>query len=439
MIICTCGYRLTESAIVCPRCETVVQDPAGLKRKTENRPVETKTVSCYNGIQVRQLRDGSLVCTCHDFLLQKDTGADTSPSCRHIRDYIRYNLPPEITAREPSDWQILLLKTLGANVNYLTNDQAYYLVAELLQLRGITYPEMMWFLKNQKKPTHLPLIPYDLEIKGGIRDKAVFEQRLVDEASLPVAGNGYSSANDEWHISANLARSSGGFTPVGLVTPKLLGDRGLQQLKKALDLWNAVGAKHDLPGSGVHVRLYLDETENTMEFHSKFASNYAKAERQYLWYLVPPSRRASKCTKPLDESFFTTFHQTRDRQYSLKISEGNVEVRLLNCTTNPLKVSAWITLLLRLYEATKSGLTHTAIPNKDFAGFLTAIGFDKHACRALMLAKAYLIKSYGFWQMDAAKHPDHIPNLPPLALDDVDAPRQEENIPAVERRRRQAI
>lgn len=436
MPTCSCGFQLNEGAVVCPQCEKVVIDPTGLKRKAENRPAaedKTQVLSRnFNGTHVvKQLSDGSFVCTCPSFLLQRGTQNGETPftTCKHIRQFLAENPIPDYTGREPSDWQKLLLRTLGTGVEHLSNAQAYYLVSELLALRGISYPELTLFLRRQKKPNLLPLISFGVEIEGGVRNKSVLEDALR-EAGYPVAQTGYTGGTrgaNEWRISQDASvRADSGFMPIEFVTPKLLGTRGLEKLSAALGAWNAIGANHN-SSAGVHV--HLDGYAADMDFRRRLAFNYAKIERQFLWFLVAPSRRRNSYCKALDTNFFIDLERNLngrgDRYYSLNFNSllrhGSVEVRLMNCTTDPTKLSAWVILLLRLYEATNNGLTYSQIPDNDFQGFLAAIGFNDSACSVLQRAKTSLVERFQYWKRDAEEKPNHVPQLQPLPLDNIGA------------------
>ena len=437
MVCDVCGFNMNEGAVVCPQCERVIVDPTGLKRKAENRPAAENKFSIvsqnFNGTHiVKQLSDGSFACTCPSFLLQQGTQNGVTPfmTCKHIRQYLANNPTPDYTGREPSDWQRLLLRTLGTGTESLSNAQAYYLVSELLQLRGVSYPELTWFLKNQKKPNLLPLIPFGVEIEGGIRNAGSFRTQLA-EAGYEVAQTGYTGGTrgaNEWRISSDASvRAEAGYTPIEFVTPKLLGARGLDQLGKALNIWNDIGANHTA-SAGVHVHLdgYEAETEG---FRRRLAFNYAKVETQYLWFLVAPSRRRNTYCSPLDLNYFTDLRTNLlgrgSRYYSLNFNSllrhGTVEIRLMNCTTDYSKLSAWVILLLRLYEATIAGLTYDQIPDGNFEGFLATIGFNENACSALQRAKATLVSRYEHWKRDAEGHPNHMPAFTPVPLDNIES------------------
>ncbi len=131
MVCNGCGFNMNEGAVVCPQCERVIVDPTGLKRKAENRPAAENKYSIvshnFNGTHVvKQLSDGSFACTCPSFLLQRGTQNGVTPfmTCKHIRQYLTNNPLPDYTGREPSDWQRLLLRTLGTGTDHLSNAQA---------------------------------------------------------------------------------------------------------------------------------------------------------------------------------------------------------------------------------------------------------------------------------------------------------------------------
>ncbi len=433
MVCNSCGRNLNEDAVVCPSCEAIIIDPSGLKRKEDNRPSsedKTQIISRnFNGIHiVKQLSDGSFVCTCPSFLLQRGTQNTATPfmTCKHIREFLSNNAAPEYRGKEPSDWQKFLLRTLGTGTDHLSNAQAYYLISELLQLRGISYPELTWFLKRQKKPSLIPLVNFGVEIEGGIRNKNVFQRQLTDAGITAALTDytGHSVAANEWRISFDGSVSGGeGFMPMELVTPKLMGNRGLEQLKKVVGIWNDIGANHN-SSAGVHVHLYIYGAENDMEFCRRLAYNFARIERQYLWYLISPSRRNNGFCKALNEAFFmdeeNNLRGNGNRYYALNFNalkrHKTVEVRLLNCTTAPAKICSWVVLLACFYEATRNGLTFDRIPDNDFGQFLNVIGLNDSACSILKQVKSHLLERYKYWKKDAIKHPEHIPRIPPLDI-----------------------
>jgi len=429
-----CNTELSERVAVCPSCEAVIKDPRELKRRKENVPViedrYTIVSHNYNGtFSVKQARDGSFVCTCPSFLLQNGTENTDTPfsTCKHIRRYINENnITPAYTGREPSEWQRLLLKTMGVkDTAHLSNSQAYFLVSELLALRGTNYGEIAWFLKNHRKPTLLPLVYFGIELEGNVKNIRDLCEALIGRNNISVARTGYTGntrAANEWRVSDDASVTTRqGFSSIELVSPKLFGWRGLAQLKEVLNTWNSVGAAHvATAGTHVHIDGYgLDD-----EFRKRLAFAWAKVEIPHLWYLVAPSRRNNSYCKPLNEDFLADMERYRGDRYrslnfSASVRHGTVEFRLFHCSTDFTKISSWAILMMMFFEAVKNGLTFRDIPD-DFQGFLDGIGFGEDASALLRATRKHLLERYGHWKKDAEMHPGHVPGIAPPRVDNIE-------------------
>lgn len=434
-----CSTELPEGAVVCPSCDAVLTDPNGLKRKKTNIPKtedKLRIVSDnYNGLfLIKQASDGSYVCTCPSFLLQSgirngdnQNGGIPFSTCKHIRNYLQQtHTRGNYTGKPPSDWQRLLLRTLGVDDKSLSNAQAYFLIGELLELRGIPYHELTWFLKNQKKPSLLPLVHYGVEIEGNIQSRTEF-RRVLTERGISVTETGYTGqtrAANEWRISCDSSVHTGDkhYQPVELVSPKLFGYRGFLKLKQVLDIWNEIGADY-VKSAGTHV--HLDMYDVADEFKTNLLFVWATIEIPYMWYLVAPSRRNNSFCRAINNDVISEICEgeiSSGRYYSLNFSalhrHGTVEFRLFNCTTDWQKVTAWTTLVLLIYDAVRKGFTYKDVPKNDFSGFLDKIGFGENACRFLKETKEYLIARYNFFKKDAEEHPGKVPAIRPPVISD---------------------
>jgi len=423
--------RISTEQAICPNCERILIE--SLNRKPEKRPqVEEKhsyESTNYNGyFTIKKASDGSYICNCPSFLLQNGTIVSNGFAiCKHIRDYLSHiDYSDTIEVPAPTEFQRLLLKTLGVSkADGLTNAQAYYLIRELMEVKGTNYAEITKFLKKGIKPKLFPLMMFGVEIEGAIRNKAELEGKIAEDG-IEVCQTGYtgtSGNSSRWRISTDASVSSpAGYESVELVSPKLFGFReiGLKQLKKILEIWNQVGAEHPASaGTHIHVNGYgLDNSE----FLKKLALVWAKIETNFVWYLVSPSRRKNNYCCRLNEDYFVTLansgHRHLSRYYSLNLAAYNrhntIEFRIFNSSTDYEKIFSWIVLVLCLVEAVRNGFDAKDIPD-EFKLFLDRIiGRDGELSYVLWKAKKYLLERYSYWKKDAEQHPEHVPNVTPL-------------------------
>jgi len=434
MVCQNCSAEVDDRAAVCPQCEAVLVDPRELKRKKSSVPKAENKYSLvsrnYNGLfNVKQASDGSFVCNCPSFLLQNGTIKGSFPfsTCKHIREYIdnsQYSV--DYRGIPPSDWQMILLKTLGVNGRDMSNAQAYFTIRELMELRGISYRELTWWLKQGKKPNLLPLLHFGVELEGNIKDPGKFREQLENQGFV-VAVTGYTGntrAANEWRISDDSSvSSSSGYHSLELVSPKLFGYRDILKLKEVLSIWNKIGASYpSSAGTHIHVDGYgIDRTFNT-----NLAAVWAKIEIPYMWYLVSPSRRNNPYCKAITEDYLLDIYGSdrhNGRYYSLNFSSqsrhGTVEFRLFNCSTDFYKISSWVVLVLMIFDAVRKGFTYRDVP-EDFDTFLDAIGFaEETASSYLSETKKYLVERYHYWKEDARQHPKHVPSVRVPVVSDV--------------------
>jgi len=150
-----------------------------------------------------------------------------------------------------------------------------------------------------------------------------------------------------------------------LVSPVLEGAAGLEQLKQACEALTAAGATIKQT-CGLHV--HLDARGEGLDSIKGFVTAYV--QRQLLIdALVAPSRRRGRnmyCRTWSDDDVRTLQGMWRTTQLSginryktVNVASygrhGTIEVRQHQGTTSAAKVTAWVELLMRLWDATKRG------------------------------------------------------------------------------------
>ena len=410
---------------------------------------------------VYRISDGTYACDCLSFLLQRET--DSHGRCMHIR--IAQSDPdmrkkmssedPEHRRIPPLDDQILILESLGLKDNEkggeeedrlglglgliqpqppaggdtlerkITYAQAYFITHTLLKKQGMGYKQYRKLLKTFGTVKTIPLLNFGVEFEFYTKSREELVSKL-NATGIPCEETGYTGNKPpapNWRLGTDASiddTSVGGYEPCELVSPKLSGVDGLQELVKALHIVNDVGAKVNAAcGFHVHVDACgIDEAR----FLPRLAKAWARIEIPLLWYLVSPSRRGNRFCEPVNEYYLEQVSQgyLTNRYHSLNIASierhGTVEFRLHQGTTNPDKVVSWVILCLMLFNSIKQGLSFYGHKRKftDFNYVMNIIGVsEKGAVPAIVEAREYLYKRYCFWRQDAERHPEHVPWISP--------------------------
>lgn len=434
----SCGYTLEVYAIECPSCGVINLDKARRRHKG-NRPTReilTEVVSeNHNGkYQIFKNSDNSLSCTCLSFLFQRGIQNGVGFSiCKHINRYLDDHPITGLNGEtSPSEWQIAALKRLGIEVfEYLTNTQAYFIFYDLLNKQGVEYREYETLLKEYGNVNILPLYSFGVEFEGLVRDKEEFKRKL-NEAGLSSVLTGYDhTPMNEWKVGSdgsvhpNFRRESEqNMQPIELVSPKLFGTDGFESIKKALTIWNEVGASVNIScGTHVHIDAWNWDKSHMIEL----SLIWAKIEQPVLWYLVSPSRRNGSYCKAVNREYIrrlaTSPVSSLNRYYSLNLNafsrHKTIEFRLHNGTLHPKKIIPWIIFLLKLTDAIKRGVTHRDI-GTAVEGVFETIEMIFFSTSIIREAREYLSGRYTYWLEDSKRYPNHIPNIRTVNLEGIE-------------------
>lgn len=433
-----CGESLSLNVIECPVCGIINLDTPR-RRQDSNRPTRQRlTIMESENLNGRYIisrnSDGSLSCDCLSFLFQRgvENGVGYT-TCKHIRMYLSL-IGNEITerlhgARKPSEWQIAALKRLGVSVNdHLTDAQAYFIFNDLLIKQGVDYREYESLLREHRTVNLLPIYQFGVEFEGGIHSdhgSAGLSRKLV-EAGVICRNESYNhSVRAHWKIvSDGSVHVDRNYFPIELVSRKLYGKEGFEELKTALGVWNELGASVNRScGTHVHIDAWNWGEDEMMEL----AKIWAKIEIPVLWYLVSPSRRNNNFCKPVDMNYFINLVQNGparlDRYYSLNLSafgrHKTIEFRLHNGTLDAKKIIPWIIFCLKLTDSVKKGLKYTDIQDVTFDSVMNAVGMNSSSTSVIKDARDYLYGRFQHWKEDSERNPDNMPHINPVNIDEI--------------------
>jgi hypothetical protein len=429
-----CGCDILPGTIKCPGCGTV--NPFRPRRRlVTNRPGREHAASVasrnYNGVYtIHRNTDQSLSCNCPSFLQQKDVQNGSGfATCKHIRDHFGQNLPGIESPRKATEWQKAALEKLGVlGTDHLTNGQAYFLFADLLEWQGLDYREYEGILQRHGRIELLPYLSFGIEFEGGVTGSSDQLSQRMNAASLPCVVPGYSHSlladvegRPQWKIVNDGSVHVEGFTSVEVVTPKLFGAKGIAAVHRFTDLWRDQGCSVNR-SCGTHV--HFDAYDWTIDDMARLALVWAKIEVPVLWYLVSPSRRNGEFCRRVDEGYVVDLAgrgpEGMDRYHSLNLAayhaHKTIEIRLHQGTTESKKIVPWAVFMAKLLNAVNNGLAHRNVqPTLD--GVFAAIGFDSEAAVPVIReAKAYIEARYAQWKEDATRNSSHVPHTVTLDL-----------------------
>jgi len=434
-----CGTELQDDEIECPQCGAINLDR---KRRRRNRPtrelVREIDSENYNGrYKIYRNSDGSYSCTCLSFLFQRGVqNYHGFATCKHIRNCINDSQVNQTTFKPPTEWQKVALKRFGVVPHEsLTDAQAYFVFEDLLHKQGVEYREYENLLIQYSNVSLLPIYSFGVEFEMAIRNKQELARKML-EAGIPVTITGYDhSLMAKWKIGTDASlREENGYQTIELVSPKLFGVEGFEQIRKVLRIADEVGCKVNR-SCGTHV--HIDAWNWDREIKKELLKVWAKIEVPFVWYLVSPSRRNGRYSKVVDEDYLLKVvcgqrlvHD--DRYYSLNLRaferHKTIEFRIHNGTTNSKKIIPWIIFCLKLVDAVKRGLKHTDITDTSFNAVMDAVGMDDSATSVIWDARNYLYGRYMHWKEDAEQNPHHVPDvIPPVVSGNIFRLRELEN------------
>jgi len=421
-----CNFCYTEEieieAYECPNCGAVLRTAPARRTKPTREVLTVVESENFNGIYtIYKNSDNSLSCNCLSFLFQRGTKNSAYPftTCKHIRRYLEGNDYSIGTFQfvPPSEWQKVVFKKLGVKEHeHLTNTQAYFLIRDILRGQGINYLTMKDVLLADPKPSFIPLRYYGVEFEGGLGCAREEFKDLLEGNGLEAMVTGYDHTlhNCKWKVGFDRSVSPPrGLFPAEVVSPKLYGEVGFQEIRKVLSLWNQTlpfrnGSESErVDGvnitTGTHV--HVDAKMFTRQQLFNLALVWAKIEVPVVFYLVSPSRRDGRYCRQLNREYLkNVFYGTHNERYfslNLRAFEqyGSVEFRIHNGTLDPNKIIPWIIFCCKLVEAVENGLTHEKI-EPNIISVLDAIGI-KGTHPILLWARESLIARYEKFKAEA--------------------------------------
>lgn len=437
----SCGEPIESRRIECPSCGAV--NPFDKRRRLENnRPKResfaTMSSQNHNGIySIFKNSDGSYSCNCPSFLKQNEVqnGAGYA-TCKHIRQVFSENdLPQPGDTKSPSDWQKAALKKLSVlNVENLTNSQAYFLLKDHLSWQGISYREIEDILQNHGKISILPIVGVGIEFESHVPlnlGREGLSAKFI-EAGLPCRVTGYNHelyADNEGRPQFKIATDGSLMPPPGydsmeVVTPKLFGAKGFEDVHKLSRLFREHGIRiNSSCATHVHVGVYDFTDEELLAL----AMVWAKIEVPVLWYLVSPSRRNGSYSKRLTEDVLMRLamqgsSRFGDRFLSLNITAFHryktVEFRLHNGTTRAEKIIPWVIFLMKLVESVKNGLRYSDV-EPALEEVFNAVGMDDTAITPITSAREYLTGRFEHWRRHEGEN-GHTANVRQINFEEIE-------------------
>jgi hypothetical protein len=373
----------------------------------------------HNGIYtMSRVGDGSFVCTCLSFLGSRDLseievrpGVRTA-ACKHLRAR-ESELGPAAEGRAfqapkpPTDWQKLVFKALSVEPHErLSSAQAYWAIHELLAQQGVHYLEIEERMRTDVRTTLLPINAFGVEFEGF----GVPHARLalaLSQSGIPTAAEGYNHEIRD-HFKVVQDGSIRGTDPFELVTPKLFGASGFEQIGT---LCKVVTREHGDANASTGLHVHIDAWNCTIRDARNLLALWHRIQPVTLM-LVPPSRRASPYAKPITPELESAVSAMRsisqlgrlDRYYSLNLSayarHGTFEYRLHSGSFNAEKVVSWVIYVLLVTAAARRGIDLQSVP-VTWEGVSEAIGLSS-GTSVIRQAHRYLTQRYAHFTQTAA-------------------------------------
>lgn len=382
-------------------------------------PLITIESQNHNGTYtVYGVSDGSFVCTCLSFLGSRDLSeidvrpGDRAAGCKHIRARVT-ELVCAAQSRAfprpvpPTEWQRLVFRALSVDPHErLTSAQAYWAIHELLEKQGVNYLEIEERMQSDVRTTLLPINAFGVEFEGfGI--PYIHLAQALSESGVPTAAEGYNHQTRD-HFKVVSDSSIRGTDPFELVTPKLFGARGFEQLRKICRVVGRLGGDANA-STGLHV--HVDAWNFTIRDARSVLALWHRIQPVTLM-LVPPSRRANTYAKPVTPQLVEAVSAMRsisqlgriDRYTSLNLSayarHGTFEFRLHSGTFNPEKVVSWVVYVLLVTAAARRGIDPASVP-QTWEGVSEAIGLSS-GTSVIRQAHRYLTARHAHFTQTAA-------------------------------------
>jgi len=359
-----------------------------------------------------------LYCDCLSFLFQRGVREEYGQAtCKHIRKFIE-GIQQEIqeanfAAQPITNWQKVLFKKLGIVPHKkISREQAYWIVRDLLSKMGVEYREFVKIVKENPTYELLPLYSYGVELEGLIRSRDEMYEKMRT-AGFKVKKTSYShemenklwKVGDDGSVRNNMNDDERrNYSSMELTSPKLFGEDGFKDIKKALDFWAGIGGTVN-NSCGFHV--HVDAWNYTLEDLLRLLLVWAKIE-PVVYFLVSPSRRHNtfskmwrrENTRKTARIFLGIDLDPReDRYYALNRvafeKYRTVEFRIHQGTMNMEKVKYWTVFCLKLVEKVKNGLKWYHFSEEPtLEEVLEKVGIVENAIPIIRQTRKYLIERY---------------------------------------------
>ena len=433
-----CGADITDADYECPSCGVVLK--VAPKRKTAATRELLQVIESENmngDYHMYRLPDGTLYCDCFSFLFQKGVKEECKQAtCKHIRKFIESrniaiqtlqdeNLTQEqrqriqqqiqsanFPATQPlTDWQKVLFKKLGIVPHKkLSREQGYWIIRDLLSKMGVEYYQFVKIVRENPTYELLPLYSYGVELEGLIRSRDEMYEKMR-EIGFKVKQTGYSHemGNKLWKIGddGSVRRSmndeeSRNYRSMELTSPKLFGDDGFKEIKKAIKIWNEIGGKVN-NSCGFHT--HINAWDYTKEELKRLLLVWAKIE-PVIYFLVSPSRRnnnfAQFWNRDTQNIVSAILRDIPSRYFSLNLmpyqTYKTVEFRIHQGTMNADKVIYWVVFCLKLVQKVKEGLKwYHFSDNPNIEEVLGKLGITTNAIPIIKKTREYLLERYQYF------------------------------------------
>lgn len=379
------------SAADIDRARELLSRPPRRRQRARWEAVQSVTSEHENGTyELVRLADGTMGCSCLSFVQSNAvmpavySRGVPGVACKHLRRHLgRRRREVRSQPRRPSLWQKYLLRALCAEApEAQSGEQAYYAIRRGLELQGVRYVSLVGQLRRQEKVRLLPVWAFGVEIEGVGAPQSGLTTALSGAGLPAFIGDRHSPEGGRWKVTYD--GSVHGDHPFELVSPKLFGDPGFGQLRKACRATRAAGGGGNA-SCGLHV--HVDAFNLSLQEIQKLARLWHAIERPILHRLVSPSRRHNSFCKPLDAATLASIERARstdslgliDRYRSLNVAaydaHRSLEIRLHQHSLNARKIGAWVTLHLLLVSAVKQGLDPAAV-RPEWPSLASALGVE---------------------------------------------------------------
>jgi len=457
-----CGADITDADYECPSCGVVLR--VAPKRKTSATRELLQVIESENmngDYHIYKLPDGSLYCDCLSFLFQRGVREEYGQAtCKHIRKFIEgrnfaiqtlvpllqnENTDPELrrqiqqeiqeanflAAQPLTNWQKVLFKKLGIVPHEkLSREQAYWIVRDLLSKMGVEYREFVKIVKENPTYELLPLYSYGVELEGLIRSRDEMYEKMRT-AGFKVKKTSYSHEmeNKLWKVGDDSSVRNNmndderrNYSSMELTSPKLFGEDGFKDIKKALDFWAGIGGTVN-NSCGFHV--HVDAWNYTLEDLLRLLLVWEKIE-PVVYFLVSPSRRHNNTfTKMWRRENLTRvariflgidLNPREDRYYALNRvafeKYRTVEFRIHQGTMNMEKVKYWTVFCLKLVEKVKNGLKWYHFSEEPtLEEVLEKLGIVENAIPIIRQTRKYLIERYAHFRSEYGNRDHDLPKF----------------------------